>query len=191
MKSSSRALAGFGLLLLASAATAGPAAFTAVALQKHDAGTYYVDGALRGYGDLRMLVDTGSSYLVISETVLGRLMESDNARYSRELHGIMADGSARIIPVYRISALRLGQDCWVHDVEAAVFPGQTRAILGMNVLMQVAPFTFSAEPAELGVRCTAPAAASAVFTTVEAGGAADRITGAGAGAGAGAAGIGH
>lgn len=136
---------------------AGAGDFTQVALQKHDAGTFYVDGALQGYGDLRMLVDTGSSYLVISQAILADLMKGSGAVYSRQLEGVMADGTLRVIPVYRIAGLRIGADCWVHDVEAAVLPGQTRAILGMNILSRLAPFTFSADPPELGVRkCQMP-----------------------------------
>jgi clan AA aspartic protease (TIGR02281 family) len=131
---------------------ATPAGFTPVALQRHDAGTFYVDGALDGYGDVRMLVDTGSSYLVIGETILTELKTTGNASYSRNLEGVMADGSTRVIPLYRIAGVRLGENCWVHDVEAAVFPGRTRPILGMNILSRLAPFTFSAEPPELGLQ---------------------------------------
>lgn len=175
----SRVLMAAGLLAVSSFAAAGTATLTAVALQKHDAGTFYVNGELRGYGDLRMLVDTGSSYLVISEKILAQLMDAHTARYSRELQGVMADGSTRVIPMYRVAALRLGENCWVHDVEAAVFPGQTRPILGMNVLMKLAPFTFSAEPAELGVQCQlpAPAVAPAEFTAIEAQGDGDTAGG--------------
>ena len=133
-----------------------------VALMKHDAGTFYVDGALQGYGDLRMLVDTGSSYLVISQKILEDLLASGGAEYSRKLEGIMADGSSRVIPVYRVAGLRLGPSCWVHDVEAAVLPGHTRPILGMNILARLSPFTFSADPPQLGVQqCQLPIAAPA------------------------------
>ena len=149
---------------------ASAAEFTEVALQKHDAGTFYVDGALKGFGDLRMLVDTGSSYLVISQSILDELMKAGDARYSRQLEGVMADGSKRVIPVYRLAGLRIGENCWVHDVEAAVLPGQTRPILGMNILSRLAPFTFSAQPAKLGVQqCQLPLAPAqaAEFTAVE------------------------
>ena len=171
-RSCSRRLAAvlLGFSLLSPLAPAGAAEFTEVALRKHDAGTFYVDGALQGYGDLRMLVDTGSSYLVIGQAILDDLLKAGEARYSRQLEGIMADGSSRVIPVYRIAALRLGASCWINDVEAAILPGQTRPILGMNVLSRLAPFTFSAEPAQLRVQqCGALApAAAAQFTAVEA-----------------------
>jgi hypothetical protein len=159
------------LLVLCWTVPASAAEFTQVALKKHDAGTFYVDGALSGYGDLRMLVDTGSSYLVIGEAILEKLVKSGGAQYSRKLEGIMADGSTRVIPLYRVAGVRLGPNCWIHDVEAAVFPGQTRPILGMNILARLAPFTFSADPPELGVQqCQLPQAVSATaaeFTAVE------------------------
>ena len=159
-----------GATLLAPAALAGSPEYTSVALRKHDAGTFYIDGSLQGYGDLRMLLDTGSSYLVIGQAILEELLKSGDARYSRQLEGIMADGSTRVIPVYRVAGLRLGANCWVHDVEAAIMPGQTRPILGMNILSRLAPFTFSADPAEISVqRCQQPAPLPAAeFTAVEA-----------------------
>src|SRR5712692_3214166 len=67
----------------------------AVTLQKHDAGTFYVHGAIEGYGELELLVDTGASYLVINEKILESLKDSGDAEYSRELRGTMADGTAR------------------------------------------------------------------------------------------------
>lgn len=140
------------VLLPATVLAATPAGFTPVAMQKHDAGTYYIDGAITGYGDLRLLVDTGSSYLVISQTILEALKNAGTAHYARDLEGVMADGSSRVIPVYRLSGLRLGEKCWIRDVEAAVFPGNTRPILGMNILTRLAPFTFSADPPELGLQ---------------------------------------
>ena len=128
---------------------AQPSAPQKVALQKRDTGTFYLDGAIEGFGEMEMLVDTGSSYLVIGEPVLEKLKAAGKAKFSRKLSGKMADGQAKVVPLYRISSLRLGESCWVRDVEAAVIPGQTRAIVGMNVLSRLAPFTFSAEPADL------------------------------------------
>ena len=160
MRRSARLLAvAFTLLpMLAQAGTSAlplPAVM-AVTLQRHDAGTFYIEGAIEGYGELNLLVDTGASYLVINQTILDGLRESGDAQFSRQLHGVMADGSGRTIPIYRLSGLRLGKDCWVRDVEAAVFPGGARAILGMNVLARLAPFTFTAEPPQLALnRCQA------------------------------------
>lgn len=147
-------VAALGLLpafaLAATSAIPLPAVM-AITLQRHDAGTFYVKGAIEGYGELDLLVDTGASYLVINQAILDDLRASGDAEYSRELHGVMADGSGKVIPIYRLTGLRLGDNCWIRDVEAAVFPGRSRAILGMNVLAQLAPFTFTAEPPQLSL----------------------------------------
>lgn len=146
----SRAVALVVALASGPALAAAPS-FTPVALQRHDAGTFYVDGAIAGYGELRLLVDTGSSYLVLNEMILAQLKAAGGAHYTRNLEGMMADGSSRVIPLYRIESLRLGENCWIHGVEAAVIPGAVRPILGMNILSRLSPFTFSADPPELGV----------------------------------------
>jgi clan AA aspartic protease (TIGR02281 family) len=138
-------------------AAAAPAEFTAIEIEKRSAGTFYINGAIEGVGALDMLVDTGSSYLVITQPMLDTLEQGGRASYSRGLEGRMADGSTRVVPLYRIESVRLGESCWVHDVEAAIFPAGSRTILGMNVLSRLAPFTFSAEPARLGLaNCQGP-----------------------------------
>jgi len=133
------------------AAELAPSEFMSVGIQERSTGTFYVAGAIDGIGNLDMLVDTGSSYLVITDTMLQVLKTADRVEFSRNLEGRMADGSTRIIPLYRIAGLRLGESCWLHDVEAAVFPAGSRPILGMNVLARLAPFTFSTRPGQLGL----------------------------------------
>jgi len=61
----------------------------------------------------------------------------------------MADGSQLTVPIYRIGGVVIGAECWLSDVEAAVFPGSTRFILGLSGLRQAAPFIFSLDPPQL------------------------------------------
>lgn len=133
---------------------------TVVQLKRRNAGTFYVPSLIDGIGATNMLVDTGSSHLVISQDMLDKLEQQNRAEFVRDLRGVMADGTARVVPVYRIASLRLGSGCWIHDVEAAVFPKKSRPILGMSILAQLAPFTLSTDPATLSLsRCqTAPKA---------------------------------
>jgi clan AA aspartic protease (TIGR02281 family) len=154
-------VAGFLAILTSSVAQAqpDPSGFLHVAMQKHTAGTFYIEGAIEGYGDMQLLVDTGSSFLVINENILATLKQSGDAKYSHDLSGSMADGTRRIIPVYRLTGIRLGKSCYIRDIEAAVFPASSRPILGMNVLGRLAPFTFSADPPQLGLnQCAAQGA---------------------------------
>jgi predicted aspartyl protease len=125
------------------------------------ASTFYVDGYVAGLGAVDMMVDTGSSYTTINEEALAVLQQKGAATYVRDLTGIMADGTRKVVPIYRIASMSIGGGCALHDVEAAVFPGKTRYILGLSALKMAAPFAFSLEPPTLVLsNCAAAAAAS-------------------------------
>jgi predicted aspartyl protease len=113
--------------------------------------TYYIGASLHGSGDVEFMVDTGAGYTTINENTLALLMAVDNAVYVGELTGVMADGSEHRLPVYRIKRLVLGQDCELVDVEAAVFPRDTRMLLGLSALKKAAPFVFSTDPPALSL----------------------------------------
>lgn len=136
------------LTLISVDASAGQ---TSVSLPMHQQGaaTYYVQGLVEGYGATDFMVDTGSGYMTINERILEKLQQQGKAQYLRKLQGIMADGQTQTVPIYEIAAIRIGDECVIHNVEAAVFPGSTRPILGLSVLMRVAPFEFSLGPARL------------------------------------------
>lgn len=120
------------------------------------AATYYVASEIHGLGAVDLMVDTGSGYMTINEETLGILRASDNATYVKDLSGVLADGSTMTVPVYRITQLRIGEACTLRNVEAAVFPGKTRQILGLSALRQAAPFIFSLNPPKLVLsNCTA------------------------------------
>lgn len=145
------------------AATLSPAAwgddFTMrVAMQEKGAATFYVPAEIEGFGALELMVDTGSGYMTINERTLSVLKAVNGARYVKDLRGVLADGSEMLVPVYSIERVRIGTDCWLEDVEAAVFPGSSRQILGLSALRRAAPFIFSVDPPALTLsRCTAPA----------------------------------
>ncbi len=111
--------------------------------------TFYVATEILGFGSVEMLVDTGSSYLTIDNEALALLLDEGRAAYVRELTGVLADGSRKIVPIYRLDALRVGKHCWFEDVEAAVFPSGTRFILGLNVLRKASSFQFAFDPPQL------------------------------------------
>lgn len=113
------------------------------------ASTYYVGGTITGYGNVEFLVDTGSGYMTINEDTLAVLQRSGDAVYVKDLTGVMADGSRRTVPVYRIKAVTLGGNCVLHNVDAAVFPQRTRLLLGLSALEKAAPFVFSTNPPKL------------------------------------------
>lgn len=115
------------------------------------AATFYVDGYVDGLGAVDMMVDTGSSYTTINEEALAVLQQKGAVTYVKDLTGIMADGTRKVVPIYRIASMSIGAGCALHNVEAAVFPGHTRYILGLSALKMAAPFAFSLEPPTLAL----------------------------------------
>ena len=122
---------------------------TRVPMREMESATFYVRANIRGAGDTELLVDTGSSYVAISESTLGALKRAGNVRYVRNLQGVMADGRERVVPIYAIRGLNIGGGCVLDEVEAAVLAGTTRQILGLSGLRKVAPFVVSVDPPSL------------------------------------------
>ena len=120
-----------------------------IPMRDKGAATYYVGGEIHGVGPVDFMVDTGSGFMTINEETLAMLNRGGHATYLRDLSGILADGTTKRVPVYRLTAIRIGPACVLRDVEAAVFPGKTRQILGLSALRQAAPFIFSMNPPKL------------------------------------------
>ncbi len=120
-----------------------------IAMTQKSAETFYIQGAIQGIGNIEFLVDTGSSYVTINEQTLATLKQQGKVSYVKDMMGILANGKRKRISVYRIDSIRLSEKCELHDVEAAVFPGHTRHILGLSALKKVGAFTFSFDPPQL------------------------------------------
>lgn len=136
------------LLIVASSLFAGEFSFD-VPMQLKNAHTYYISGQIGKISPSEFMVDTGSSYMMINEITLAQLEESGEAQYLRQLTGILANGDEIQVPIYTLSTVRIGDNCVLENVEAAVFPGDTRQILGLSALLKAAPFIFSTEPPKL------------------------------------------
>lgn len=122
---------------------------TKVPMSKKGTTTYYVPVHFEGAPNNDLMVDTGSDYVTINETTLQHLKDQGMVDYVRDVGGVMADGRDVVVPIYRIANLNIGCCCMVKDVEAAVFSGTERQILGLSALRKVAPFALSVEPAHL------------------------------------------
>jgi predicted aspartyl protease len=137
------------VLLLAGRAAAEP--LLTIPMNQKQLATYYIEANMHGIGSVEFMVDTGAGYTTINENTLKLLVQADNADYIGELTGVMADGSQHRLPVYRIRHLVLGKDCVLENVEAAVFPRDTRMLLGLTALEKAAPFMFSTNPPRLSL----------------------------------------
>lgn len=147
----------FCMTVFSAAALAEAPYTTVVPMTEKSSYTYYVEGRIPGYGSIDFMVDTGSGYVTINDETLTVLKRKGKAKYIGELEGALADGSAITVPIYRLRSLTIGHDCHLRDVEVAVFPGDTRCILGLSALRRTAPFTFSTEPPSLSLsNCGTP-----------------------------------
>lgn len=147
-------ITGFFALVITTTFCSGAAFATefAAVVPLHGGGAYYVSariGTIADTGDL--MLDTGSGYVTINERTLARLQKDGDASYVKDVSGILADGSRQTVPVYHVASISIGCCCVVQDVEAAVFPGATRQILGMSALKKVAPFAVAIDPPNLSL----------------------------------------
>ncbi|HED16969.1 MAG TPA: hypothetical protein ENI64_09195 [Gammaproteobacteria bacterium] len=124
---------------------------TVISMETTGTSTFYVKGEILGMGPVKMMVDTGSGYSTINEETLDILKQQGKADYVKDLTGILANGDRMVVKVYSISAMNIGNNCWLKDIEVAVFPGKTRQILGLSALKKTSPFTFSVDPPELAL----------------------------------------
>lgn len=122
---------------------------TTVPLIPSGASAYKVTVFVEGAGNMDFLVDTGAGYMTINEEVLTILQSKGMATHIRNMQGVLANGARMTVPLYRLTSINIGGVCVLRDVEAAVFPGATRGLLGLNALAQTAPFMFSVEPPSL------------------------------------------
>lgn len=126
-----------------------------IPIYKYEASTFYIDVSIAGAESEAYLIDTGASYVTISETTLADLLDKQQAKFVKNMGAMLADGSGIDVAVYRVSSLQIGDRCHFRDVEVAVIPGQARSVLGLSALRHAAPFMFSVDPPELKVsNCT-------------------------------------
>lgn len=107
--------------------------------------TVFVEGA----GNRDFLFDTGAGYMAINEEILGILLTKGLAVHVRDIQGVLANGTLMQVPLYRLTSINIGGVCILKDVEAAVFPGKTPGLMGLNALAKTAPFMFSITPPSL------------------------------------------
>lgn len=159
-----------GLCVAAAAAAADDEFNTPIDMRIKGGSTFYVSGQIAGAGAVELMVDTGSGYMTINEEILENLRVGGQVRFLRTLRGRLANGNELNVPVYLLESVSIGDACELHDVEAAVFPGKTRPILGLNVLQRAGPFIFSFEPPRLVLsKCDAtPNARTADLAALEA-----------------------
>jgi predicted aspartyl protease len=150
-------ISGFTLVLASASLFAGQTTALNALIPMYDKGasTYYVKGGIRGAGETEFMVDTGSGYVTINQYTLAILKKKGQATYVKNILARLADGQKRIYPVYLINTIRLGKNCILKNIEAAVLPGKTRNILGLSGLKKTGGFSVSFAPPRLTLNACA------------------------------------
>ena len=141
-----RFLLATALLALSSSSLAQKGSEQHIPMHSRGTNTWYIDSAISDAGRHPMLVDTGSGYSVINEDTLEQLKAKGQAQYVSKLRGKMADGSERIVPLYRIASITLGESCVIRNINAAVLPSNSRQIIGISTLVRAGSFSMSFDP---------------------------------------------
>ena len=144
-------------LLLPTLSLADTASDVSLPMWQQGSGGYYLRGVFDGGVESDLLVDTGSSYVVLSRDTMARLERDGATAFLRTIRGTTAAGRVMKVKVYSVSELALGDDCILRDIEAVALPGADRDILGLSALRRLQPFAIQLEPAVLTVStCSSP-----------------------------------
>ncbi|MEN9726866.1 MAG: hypothetical protein RL434_1232 [Pseudomonadota bacterium] len=142
-----------GLAMVLAAASAVAEGLTSVGLTSSGVGTLHMQGEM-GHGvKTEFLLDTGSAYVVLSDTTRRELEAQSALVKVRHLRAVMANNATVRAAVYRVSELKLSEGCVIRDFEAVAIPGAEKNILGLSALKTVAPFTVHLDPSVMEMTC--------------------------------------
>ncbi len=120
-----------------------------IAMRVSEAGTFYIPIHIKGLEQTDFLVDTGSSHTIINEKSLAILKANGQAKYANQIRGVTADGTVKNVSLYTIQSIDVGHGCVLKNVDVAVFPGESRQVLGLSALSKVSSVLFSMSPPSL------------------------------------------
>jgi len=135
------------LLFLGSVCASAEEYSHAVPMWEKGTATYFISASI-GEHVVDLLVDTGAGYATLNRDIINMLRQDDLAHRSGGIEAVLANGSTLELPVYTITSLNLG-GCIIRNVDVAQTPPNARNLLGLSILKEAAPFSFSLEPAEL------------------------------------------
>jgi hypothetical protein len=95
---------------------------------------------------VRVLLDTGATNLSINETIAGQLIASSDATEGEPVRVVMADNSTQTLRTVVIGTLTVRNHS-MHNVRAAVEPGDAEPLLGMAILNQISGGKFTIDTA--------------------------------------------
>lgn len=120
-------------------------------MKESHSGGLYINANIGTDVETEMLLDTGSSFITLSQFTFEKVNEKTELSFSRNIYGAMADGRVNQVPLYIIDELILAENCILKNVEVAILQNGDVDILGMNALKMLQPFTIQMMPAILNI----------------------------------------
>lgn len=120
-----------------------------IAMQALSSGGFYIKAKLNNGVETDMLLDTGSSYVVIGSSTFNKIAANTELMHTRDIYGAMANGKIEKVSVYILDSLQLSDNCILRNVEVVLLPNADKDILGLNALSLIQPFTLQMSPAIL------------------------------------------
>lgn len=112
--------------------------YPSIPLQRQASGALTIDVRIGAHPvSVALLLDTGSSFVVISERMARQIAKAVSKDPIQHVRGATADGSTIVVPVHTLSALHVGHACTLHDVEVVVLPDADRPIIGLSALRRL------------------------------------------------------
>jgi predicted aspartyl protease len=100
--------------------------------------------------EVEMILDTGAAMVLLPEWVVGKIK---GLKYEEEQIAILANGQELTYSEYTLETLIVGT-CVIHNVTVAIFPGNSRGLLGISALAKVSPVTLNFSTNKLSVVCS-------------------------------------
>jgi predicted aspartyl protease len=130
------------LLMLATAASANAKTIN-TPIESSGYGTYRIETSLG-----EMLIDTGSSYLVLTPETQRKV----KIHQKQLINAKLANGKATLAEQYIITEIKIG-NCLIENVKSVTFSTGTTNILGMSALIKMSPLTINTKTNNITFNC--------------------------------------
>src|SRR5690606_10921861 len=104
------------LCLLGFLPLASPLGAHELPMRQAESGNFYLHAILNEEVETDLLLDTGSGYVTLSRRTFAQVKDDTGTVFQRDITGMMANGRALKVPVYRIRELSLSEDCVLRDI---------------------------------------------------------------------------
>lgn len=119
---------------------------------KQDRAALWVDIHIEGLGTIPMLLDTGASFNLLTQSQITWLLNENRARHVNTVTTSLGDGRQVAGHVYQVDGATIG-DCPLQSFQALLMPDLPDAMLGLQALRWVEPVELRLSEGKLILHC--------------------------------------